>query len=78
MAIPNIKNIVMGVIGLVLSLVVTLQMLPTLTYYVGWINATTLAGVPLASVLILIAPYATFFLVLGIVLLAFNMFSGKK
>lgn len=78
MAMPNIGNIILGVLGVVIAIVVTLQVLPTLTYYLSWINATTLAKVPLASVLILIAPYASFFLVLSIVLLAFNAFKTGR
>lgn len=68
----SIGETILYVIGVVMTIVVTLNMLPTLKYYVGWINATTLSGVPLASVLVLVAPYGLFFFVLGIALLLFK------
>ena len=67
--ISGIKSIIFSVVGAVISIVVGVTLGPTFTYYIGFINATSMAGVELGSVLALVANYAPFFYYLGFAVL---------
>lgn len=67
--IAGIKGIVFSVVGAVISIVVGVTLGPTFTYYIGFINSTSMASVTLGPVLALVAQYAPFFYYLGFAIL---------
>lgn len=64
----NVSNLVMGVIGAVILLLVGIALGPTVIAAITDINATALATVPMGSVIVLMAGYIPFFYYLGITL----------
>lgn len=68
-AIGNMVNrIVMGIIGAVIFILIGVALGPTVTEAVAEINATTLAGIPLADVIVLLATYVPAFYYLALVI----------
>ena len=63
-----VNNTVMGVISAVIFILIGVALGPTVILSVAEINATTLADVPLASVIILLGDYVPAFYYLAIVL----------
>jgi hypothetical protein len=63
-----VNNTVMGVLGVVIFLLIGVALGPTVISSVTEINATTLVGVPLASVIILLGEYLPAFYYLALVL----------
>lgn len=72
----NVSNLVMGVIGAVILLLVGIALGPTVIAAITDINATALATVPMGSVIVLMAGYIPFFYYLGITLGAMVSFWG--
>ncbi len=72
----NVSNLVMGVIGAVILLLVGIALGPTVIAAITDINATALASVPMGSVIVLMAGYIPFFYYLGITLGAMVSFWG--
>ena len=63
-----VDRTVMGVIGAVIFILIGVALGPTVISSVSDINATTLSGIPLASVIILLGGYLPAFYYLAIVL----------
>lgn len=63
-----VNRIVMGVIGAAIFILIGVALGPTITSAVADINATTLSGVPLASVIVLLATYVPAFYYLALVI----------
>ena len=63
-----VNNVVVGIISAVIFILVGVALGPTVTSAVAEINSTTLSGVPLADVIVLLATYVPAFYYLGIVL----------
>ena len=63
-----VNRTVMGVISAVIFILIGVALGPTVILAVAEINATTLSGVPLASVIILLGEYVPAFYYLAIVL----------
>jgi len=77
-AIGNMVNkVIMGVIGAVIFVLVGVALGPTVIASVTDINATTLSGVPLSSVIILLGTYLPAFYYLAVVLGAIAMIWGS-
>ena len=65
--IGNIQNTIIGVVMAVVFVVVGVALGPTVIYYFGFINTTSMASVELGSVLALFADYAPLFYYLALV-----------
>ncbi len=76
--ISGIKSIIFSVVGAVIAIVVGVTLGPTFTYYIGFINTTSMAGVELGSVLALVADYAPFFYYLGFAVLGLTAGYGAS
>lgn len=63
-----VNKTVMGVIGAVIFILIGVALGPTVIAAVSSINATTLSGVPLSDVIILLGGYVPAFYYLAIVL----------
>ena len=63
-----VNRIVMGVIGAAIFILIGVALGPTISSAVADINATTLSGVPLASVIVLLATYVPAFYYLALVI----------
>jgi len=63
-----VNNTVMGVLSVVIFLLIGVALGPTVISAVADINATTLSGVPLASVIVLLGEYLPAFYYLALVL----------
>ncbi len=63
-----VNKTVMGVIAAVIFILIGVALGPTVIAAVTDINATTLAGVPLASVIVLLGTYVPAFYYLAVVL----------
>jgi len=63
-----VNDTVMGVLAVVIFLLIGVALGPTVIASVAEINATTLAGVPLASVIVLLGEYLPAFYYLALVL----------
>lgn len=63
-----VNKTVMGVIAAVIFILIGVALAPTVLASVAGINATALAGVPLGSVIVLLAEYLPAFYYLAIVL----------
>jgi len=63
-----VNNVVVGIIAAVIFILVGVALGPTVITAVADINATTLSGVPLADVIVLLGDYVPAFYYLGIVL----------
>jgi len=63
-----VNNTVMGVLSVVIFLLIGVALGPTVIAAVSDINATTLSGVPLASVIVLLGEYLPAFYYLALVL----------
>ena len=63
-----VNRVVMGVLAAVLFILVGVALGPTVISSVADINATTLSGVPLADVIVLLGTYVPAFYYLAIVL----------
>lgn len=63
-----VNRVIMGVIGAAIFILIGVALGPTIISSVADINATTLADVPLASVIVLLATYVPAFYYLAIVL----------
>ena len=63
-----VNNTVMGVLSVVIFLLIGVALGPTVISAVANINATTLSGVPLASVIVLLGEYLPAFYYLALVL----------
>lgn len=68
-----IEKVIMGVIGVVIFIALVVALGPTLISSAAQINATALSGVPLASVIVLLATYLPAFLYLAAVIGALAM-----
>jgi len=68
-----VNRVVMGIIGAVIFILVGVALGPTVISSVAEINATTLSGVPLAGVVVLLATYVPAFYYLALVLGAITM-----
>lgn len=64
----RIQFLVIAVISAVILLVIGVELIPTVIDAAADINATTLSGVVLADVLILVGGYIPFFFVLAVVM----------
>jgi hypothetical protein len=64
----RVQELVVGIVMAVVLLSVGVALGPTVISAAAEINATSLASVPLASVLVFLATYISFFYYLGIVL----------
>lgn len=69
----TVQGVVIGVVTAVVFLLVGIALGPTVIDAVSSVNATLLSGVPMSSVIILLAQYLGFFYYLGIVLGAIAM-----
>lgn len=69
----TVQGVVIGVVTAVVFLLVGVALGPTVIDAVSSVNATLLSGVPMSSVIILLAQYLGFFYYLGIVLGAIAM-----
>jgi len=63
-----VNTTVMGVLSVVIFLLIGVALGPTVISSVASINATTLSGVPLASVIVLLGEYLPAFYYLALVL----------
>lgn len=63
-----VNNVVVGIIAAVIFILVGVALGPTVISATAEINATTLSGVPLADVIILLGTYVGAFYYLGVVL----------
>lgn len=63
-----VNRVIMGVIGAAIFILIGVALGPTIISSVADINATTLSGVPLESVIVLLATYVPAFYYLAIVL----------
>ena len=63
-----VNSTVMGVLSVVIFLLIGVALGPTVIAAVADINATTLSGVPLASVIVLLGEYLPAFYYLALVL----------
>ena len=63
-----VNKTVMGVVGAAVCILVGVALGPTISEAVAEINATTLSGVPLADVIVLLATYVPAFYYLAIVI----------
>ena len=63
-----VQRVVMGVIGAVIFILVGVALGPTVISSVAEINATTLSGVPLAEVIVLLGTYIPAFYYLALVI----------
>jgi len=63
-----VNRTVMGVISVAIFVLMGVAMGPTITSSVADINATTLSGIPLASVIVLLATYLPTFYYLALVI----------
>ncbi len=63
-----VNDTVMGVLSVVIFLLIGIALGPTVIGAVADINATTLSGVPLASVIVLLGEYLPAFYYLALVL----------
>ena len=63
-----VNDTVMGVLAVVIFLLIGVALGPTVISAVADINATTLSGVPLASVIVLLGEYLPAFYYLALVL----------
>jgi len=63
-----VNTTIMGIITAVIFILVGVALGPTVAEAVADINATTLSGVPLADVIVLLATYVPAFYYLGITL----------
>jgi len=72
----KVENLIVGVILAVVLLLVGVALGPTVLLATADINVTTLADVPMGSVIVLLATYVGFFYYLGIVLGAIAMIWG--
>ena len=63
-----VNDTVMGVLSVVIFLLIGIALGPTVISSVASINATTLSGVPLASVIVLLGEYLPAFYYLALVL----------
>ena len=70
----RVQGLVMGVISAVILLLVGIALGPTVISAIADINATTLATVPMGTVIVLLATYVPFFYYLGITLGALTTF----
>jgi hypothetical protein len=64
----KIQGLILGIITAVILLVVGIALGPTVTTAAADINATSMASVPLGTVLVLLATYIGFFYYLAVVL----------
>lgn len=72
----KVENLIIGVIMAVVLLLIGVALGPTVVAAIVNINATSLATVPMGSVIVLLASYVPFFYYLGIVLGAIAMIWG--
>jgi len=63
-----VNDTVMGVLGVVIFILIGVALGPTVISSVADINATTLSGVPLATVIVLLGEYLPAFYYLALVL----------
>ena len=63
-----VNKTVMGVISAVIFILIGVALGPTVISAVAEINATTLSGIPLATVIVLLATYVPAFYYLAVVL----------
>lgn len=68
-----VNRIVMGIIGAVIFVLIGVALGPTVISSVADINATTLSGIPLADVIVLLAEYVPAFYYLAIVVGAIGL-----
>jgi len=68
-----VNRVVMGIIGAVIFVLVGVALGPTVISSVADINATTLSGIPLADVVVLLATYVPAFYYLAIVIGAITL-----
>jgi len=68
-----VNRVVMGIIGAVIFVLVGVALGPTVIASVADINATTLSGIPLADVVVLLATYVPAFYYLAIVIGAITL-----
>lgn len=69
----SVQNVVIGVVAAVVFLLVGIALGPTILEATAGINATSMAEVPMGSVIVLLATYVGFFFYVGIVLGAIAM-----
>ena len=69
----QVEKLIVGVILAVVLLLVGVALGPTVLAATADINATTLADVPMGSVIVLLGTYVGFFYYLGIILGAIGM-----
>ena len=63
-----VSDTVMGILGCVIFILIGVALGPTVISSVADINATTLSGIPLASVIVLLGEYLPAFYYLAVVL----------
>ncbi len=69
----KVQNVVIGIVAAVVLLLVGLALGPTILAATADVNLANLTGVPMASVIVLLAEYIGFFYYIGIVLGAMTM-----
>ena len=62
-----ITTMIVGVLMSVIFLVVGINLAPTVIYYFGFINATSMASVQLGTIIVLFASYGSLFFMLAII-----------
>lgn len=72
----NVSHLIVGIIGAVVILIVGIELGPTVTTYLGYINSTSMANVTMGGVLVLLAGYGSFFYYFGLVMGAVLTFWG--
>lgn len=63
-----VQGVVIGIVAAVVFLLVGVALGPTVISSAAQVNATLLSGVPMSSVIVLLAEYIGFFYYIGIVL----------
>ena len=71
-----VQGVVIGIVAAVVFILVGVALGPTVIAAAAQVNATLLAGIPMASVVVLLAEYLGFFYYLGIVLGGIGMIWG--
>lgn len=64
----RVADIILGIVGAIVIFIVLITLGPTVTTYFGYINATSMSGVTMGSILVLIAQYGSFFYYFGAVI----------
>ena len=64
----RVGDLVIGIIGAVIIMAVGIALGPTVTQYLGYVNATSMENVSMGAILVLLAGYGSFFYYFGLVM----------